>query len=70
MFISLFFHVGEKVWDLSGFLKTGKCHFIEIPVSWVGQLRQSVALSPPVTGLWQQPCLLRNVLPHKFCLNT
>lgn len=32
---SLFLHVDEKVWDLSGFPKPGECHFIEIPVSWV-----------------------------------
>lgn len=35
MFTSLFFHVGEKVWDLSGFLKTGKYYSIEVSVSGV-----------------------------------
>lgn len=30
-----FVHVGEKVWDLSWFLKTGKRHFIGIPVLWI-----------------------------------
>lgn len=35
MFTSLFFHVGEKVGDLSGFLKTGKYSSKEVSVSGV-----------------------------------
>lgn len=62
-----FVHVGEKVWDLSWFLKTGKRHFIGIPVSWIEWQRQAVALSPLITELWWQSCLFRNVLPHKSC---
>lgn len=47
--------VGQKVWDLLGFLMTRKHCFIEIPVSWVEGLRQTVALSPLITGLWWRP---------------
>lgn len=47
--------VGQKVWDLSRFLMTRKHCFIETPVSWVEGLRQTVALSPLITGLWWRP---------------